>query len=475
MANLDREIDVLSFYKADLRRIEALSDTQEKWLGIVINSGRIKANYFESKDQNSREDCDFFYIWSLNKIRQIVEDLSLSNISNSATLLNCFTLIIEDIHLFKRTTKPPKKNVINEFLTKYPDKYSDLIYDLVSFSLLLPLSILDTYLNDISQTRKLPAIGVLIIYLERIDSVFELKRIDNFISISKNLLVESFLEYTRYLAYKYRSRGLDYEDIIQEASIGLMKAVERFDVKQNSKFKTYGVWWIKQSILRAIANSSRTIRVPVHLHEKINKLNQIRSTFIIGNYQEPSIKELSQLSGLTKKQTESLVAFILPELSFETLETCELNLMQNYLYTVHDVNVNLCKHCPFLDENYSDDANSSMESSCVQPCDQSIVWYINNSKFIRVYRILDSITQIQTDQIDKIKQKETINEVLQGLHPREAQVLRLRHGFDTDEPMTLDKIGTALGITRERVRQIEAHSISKMKHPSIRRKLRPEV
>jgi len=218
-------------------------------------------------------------------------------------------------------------------------------------------------------------------------------------------------------AKKFVNRGLHFLDLIQEGNIGLLKAVEKFEFERGFKFSTYATWWIRQAITRAIADQSRTIRVPVHMVETLNKINKIKRTFIQENGREPSYTELAKELNLDEKKIKNIIKISKEPISLET---------------------------PVGD---SEDA------------------YIKD--FIEAENDFSPSDTVSNNDL-----KERVREILKTLTPREEKVLKMRFGIDVASEHTLEEVGKDFSVTRERIRQIEVKALRKLRHPSRSKKLK---
>jgi len=265
--------------------------------------------------------------------------------------------------------------------------------------------------------------------LEQLEGVYHLtindvKEVNRDVSIgeakarrAKKEMVEANLRLVISIAKKYTNRGLQFLDLIQEGNIGLMKAVDKFEYRRGYKFSTYATWWIRQAITRSIADQARTIRIPVHMIETINKLNRISRQMLQEMGREPTPEELAVRMEMPEDKVRKVLKIAKEPISMET---------------------------PIGDDEDSHLGDFIEDTSVASPIDQAT---------------MESL-------------RETTHSVLAQLTPREAKVLRMRFGIDMNTDHTLEEVGKQFDVTRERIRQIEAKALRKLRHPSRSEQLR---
>ncbi len=255
-------------------------------------------------------------------------------------------------------------------------------------------------------------------------TIAEIKEVNRRLSIgeakarrAKKEMVEANLRLVISIAKKYTNRGLQFLDLIQEGNIGLMKAVDKFEYQRGYKFSTYATWWIRQAITRSIADQARTIRIPVHMIETINKLNRISRQLLQETGQEPTPEELSRRMNIPEDKIRKILKIAKEPISMET---------------------------PIGDDEDSHLGDFIEDNNTISPIDAATNFGLS----------------------------EAVQKVLGSLTPREAKVLRMRFGINMNTDHTLEEVGKQFDVTRERIRQIEAKALRKLRHPSRAEQLR---
>ena len=268
---------------------------------------------------------------------------------------------------------------------------------------------LQLFLKDIGKVRLLTA-------QEEVDLA---KRIERGDLDAKRKMVESNLRLVVSIAKNYRNQGLPFLDLIQEGTLGLVRAAEKFDYRKGFKFSTYATWWIRQAIARALADKARTIRIPVHIVEKLNKIGRAERKLTTELGREPTAEEIAEVAGIDPEEVRSIKYMAGAPISLEK---------------------------PVGDEDESEFGQFIADDQAESPYERAV----------------------------EVLTREALREALENLSYRERRILELRYGLGGEQPQTLDELGRTFSVTRERIRQIENQSLKKLQHLSEAQRLRDE-
>ena len=269
---------------------------------------------------------------------------------------------------------------------------------------------LQLFLRDIGKLRLLTA-------QEEVALAKEIERGD---VDAKRKMVESNLRLVVSIAKNYRNQGLPFLDLIQEGTLGLVRAAEKFDYRRGFKFSTYATWWIRQAVARALADKARTIRIPVHIVEKLNKIGRAERKLVTGLGREPTIEEIADVAGVEPEEVESIKRSARAPISLEK---------------------------PVGDEDQTELGQLIADDGAESPYERAA----------------------------ELLTKQALRDALEKLSYRERRVLELRYGLAGEHPRTLEEVGRAFNITRERIRQIEHQSLNKLQRLPEAQKLRDDV
>ena len=394
---------VIDVYKREgrVRELKGLDDLKEDYREVYRIDGAIyQKDIMASLDHldMSDEDLDLLWDWFAAEGISISEDEDIAELTGEE----------EEVDL--GDTDDIDSN-IDDAMNQNDDEYSVSIPDLSMYTRSTNIQLNDPVKMYLKEIGRVPL-------LKPEDEPEIAKRIEQGDEEARSILISSNLRLVVSIAKKYVGRGMLFLDLIQEGNMGLVKAVEKFDYTKGFKFSTYATWWIRQAITRAIADQARTIRIPVHMVETINKLTRVQRQLVQELGRDPSAEEISaRMDGITPEKVREIQKIALEPVSLET---------------------------PIGEEDDSHLGDFIEDKEALSP-DQ----YASNQLL-----------------------KDEINSVLSGLTDREEKVLRLRFGLYDGRTRTLEEVGREFNVTRERIRQIEAKALRKLKHPTRSKRLK---
>ncbi|MBP8625209.1 MAG: RNA polymerase sigma factor RpoD [Syntrophorhabdaceae bacterium] len=418
----ERTDNIIWSYLKDIGRVSLLTSEEEYTIAKKIEEGERKIrNLLFDLPQAVKELQEIGILLKKEGINIIdilknIDELNYTKKDEEKYRKRTITLINNVKNLFEKKEEL-KKNILGSegAQQKQYEKKLKTLEDKIDENLLnlnLNKKVLEEIIRKISRQIEYLDEKEAEVVREKLGEITE---IENGLKAVKNRLIQANLRLVINIAKKYLNRGLSFLDLIQEGNMGLMKAAEKYDYQKGYKFSTYSTWWIRQAITRAIADFARTIRVPVHVLETMNKITKVTISLFQELGREPSLEEISLKAGLPTEKVRKIMKVSNEPISIET---------------------------PIGDDE------SKLGDFIADPK--------SPSPFI---------------ELVSISLKEEISKVLSTLTPREEKVIRMRLGIGEKTDYTLEEVGEVFGLTRERIRQIEAKALRKLKHPSRRKRL----
>jgi len=455
--------DPVRMYLQEIGRVPLLNGSDESWLALMIGAPMLISSL---RDQAEAEGDSSPLALATLAYQNLLDDWQVVRNGYPELEIAPFDLsrMIEDIHRLQGSWLPaipfypetlfhhviPEDGEDEDSLEFAPDvqAFRERLFDLPLVLYLFPGSVLWTLRESYRQSGDLPPLETIREILEENIEAFlqHLDFIDDEAARAQRLLTEANLRLVVSVAKRYAGRGMSFLDLIQEGNIGLLRAVEKFDYTKGYKFSTYATWWIRQAITRSIADQARTIRIPVHMHETINRLVRASRRLVQELGREPSSEEVAMemnlLSEEEQEQIENAIARGFP------VDPVLARKLKRAAAKVRRI-ISLSQEPMSLETPVGSEENSSL------------------GDFLE-----DDTMPGPVDAASRKLLREEMKGILNSLSKREREVLELRFGLADGRSRTLEEVGNQFGVTRERIRQIEAKALRKLRHPLRSRKLR---
>ena len=477
-------LDLVDLYEADIKRFRPLSHDQERWLFIAIECARMSPGEPELGQEPLSGLLEQFFLDSVflagREAAYLVGILGRTSDSRFASArAEQIARLIEEVQARRQAGLGVRDSVLSELIQQCPAKNHEYLYDLCVHMWPLPTSVLQLLQERVLANRSVRLQSRTI--NRHLGGHSQLRELAGHTrqraSTAKQRVIQHSLRLVTSLAWRYRDQGLAMMDLYQEGNIGLMRAVDRFDYRQGNRFSTYAWYWIRQHITRAIADQSRPIRVPIHVHEVLRKIDEPREELREGLGREPTTWELAERCELPEHEVRRALrreprissldrllccadfplAWLGPGIGFLQLRPCPVRqtAARRYMYGADD-----------RDEDFEWPPCVSGDKPVEAVAAEQAVDY----SMLTLGPV--SGRESVVEQTDMRMLSDAVDDVLAELSTRQRLVIERRFGLMDGQRYTLEEVGRELGVTRERVRQLEEQGLRRLRVPKRRRRLR---
>lgn len=454
-AGLGGPSDPVYLYLREIGKHELLTVDQEFWLGTMLEAERQLQVLRETLSKQGRTSWRELFIAVYQEMRaswkRVQEDAKRLGVEPPS-----LAILLEEARWLQRYTGQEKKgSQVRAYLSRGPwgkskrwDEFAQQVFLVYMWAYTLPTSTLDWLIQRVGRRPSLPRVSTFEQALPQEETELQhaVEILKHRAKLAQDMLVRSNLRLVVSVAKRYLNQGVPFLDLIQEGNLGLLKAVSKFDPARGYKFSTYATWWIRQAVTRSIADQAHTIRVPIHLMESYQRLNRLRQELVQKLGREPTIEELALEAGYVDERDAEEI-----RKAWEEGKPLPPYLQQRLKQAVEKVQLVMRVAAEPL----------SLESPVGTEEESQLADFIQ-----------DEQVEHPADQMMQELLREQLRNALAALSERERQVIELRFGLVDGRMYTLEEIGKMFNVTRERIRQIEARALRKLRHPSRSYRLR---
>ena len=479
-------LDPVDLYLEEIRQFPILTRDQEMWIGIAMECpGLTIDNPEPSGSRGGAQTLEAFFRQLLKLAARegarVLKILAYThNHSPSSKFSKELGDLVQEVQQRRQGKERQEDSVLSQLMEWCPEKAHSNLFDLCVYLWALPMSALLFLQRGITGRKDLPSSEqetALCRHDQRSQLSQEVREIRRHAEQAKRTLVMHNLRLITSVAWRYQNQGLHILDLYQEGNLGLIKAVERFDYRQGNKFSTYATWWIRQSITRAIADQCRTIRLPVHMHEALCRIHRAEDTLREELGREPNARELAERCEMSPREVKQALNREPRICSLDSLLCCSEFPLDSFSPEVGFVQLRPCPIRQYAEHLCLYDGSNRDDDFECPPCvfGQKTPDQLAAEESVDYSMLMLGVSSSYEPSPDRVVARqlaEDLDRVLDGLSKRQRLVIRRRFGLADGRVYTLEEIGKELGVTRERIRQIETQALKRLRHPARTRKMR---